>query len=358
MSWVAAWATAPMGGAPVVGPFDEGFPGGHTIRQVVPLAAGGSAVRVRLTNAYGVQPLHIASVRIEGVAVRFDGDRGVTVPASSDVVSDELELTMPPLADVVVELDVAEATGHPTRGLSGVTSGDAGAYAWFLSGIDVLTDGDRGCAVAIGDSLTAGGRDSWPGVTAARGEPIVNVGIGGNRLLTTSPCFGMGGLARLERDVFSQTAVRTVVAMWTNDLGMYGATPESIKAISASVGYDVPFHCFDPTSAGTDEDMIAGYTELIAEAHMQGLRVILGTTPPFKGSFAWRVDRGAARRAVNEWVLTSGAADGTIDFAAALADPDDRERLRPDYDRGDHLHPSPAGSRAMADAFFSDVGPF
>src|SRR2546423_14604434 len=99
-----------MGGAPVVGPFDEGFPGGPTIRQVVPLAAGGSAVRVRLTNAYGVQPLHVAGVRFEGVELPFDGDRGVTVPAGSVVVSDELELAVPPLADVVVDLRVAEAT--------------------------------------------------------------------------------------------------------------------------------------------------------------------------------------------------------------------------------------------------------
>ena len=39
-----------------------------------------------------------------------------------------------------------------------------------------------------------------------------------------------------------------------------------------------------------------------------------------------------------------------IDFAAAVADPSDPERLNPAYDSGDHLHPNAAGYRAMADA--------
>jgi lysophospholipase L1-like esterase len=37
-----------------------------------------------------------------------------------------------------------------------------------------------------------------------------------------------------------------------------------------------------------------------------------------------------------------------IDFAAAVADPGDPDRLRPAYDSGDHLHPNAAGYRAMA----------
>jgi len=40
---------------------------------------------------------------------------------------------------------------------------------------------------------------------------------------------------------------------------------------------------------------------------------------------------------------TAGAADGVVDFHAALRDPSDPDRLRPDFDSGDHLHPSAAG---------------
>ena len=39
-----------------------------------------------------------------------------------------------------------------------------------------------------------------------------------------------------------------------------------------------------------------------------------------------------------------------IDFAAAVADPGDPDRLNPAYDSGDHLHPNAAGYRAMAAA--------
>jgi lysophospholipase L1-like esterase len=53
---------------------------------------------------------------------------------------------------------------------------------------------------------------------------------------------------------------------------------------------------------------------------------------------------------VNRWILTSGAFDGVINFVAAVADPSDPHRLDPAYDSGDHLHPSDAGYRAMANA--------
>jgi lysophospholipase L1-like esterase len=53
---------------------------------------------------------------------------------------------------------------------------------------------------------------------------------------------------------------------------------------------------------------------------------------------------------VNAWVRTSGAFDGVIDFDVALRDPARAYRLRPDYDSGDHVHPSDAGYAAMGAA--------
>ncbi|WP_343076488.1 SGNH/GDSL hydrolase family protein [Jiangella mangrovi] len=47
---------------------------------------------------------------------------------------------------------------------------------------------------------------------------------------------------------------------------------------------------------------------------------------------------------------TSGAFDAVIDFDAVLRDPADPQRIRPEYDSGDHLHPGDAGYQAMADA--------
>jgi hypothetical protein len=57
----------------------------------------------------------------------------------------------------------------------------------------------------------------------------------------------------------------------------------------------------------------------------------------------------AVRRAVNDAV--TGQTDWpTVDFAAALADPDDRSRLAAAFDSGDGVHPGDSGSRALAAA--------
>jgi lysophospholipase L1-like esterase len=42
--------------------------------------------------------------------------------------------------------------------------------------------------------------------------------------------------------------------------------------------------------------------------------------------------------------------DGVIDFDMAVRDPSHPTRFQPQYDVGDHLHPSDVGYRAMAEA--------
>ncbi len=53
---------------------------------------------------------------------------------------------------------------------------------------------------------------------------------------------------------------------------------------------------------------------------------------------------------MNNWILNSGAFDGVIEFAKAVADPSDPQMLNPAYDSGGHVHPNDAGYQAMADA--------
>ena len=43
------------------------------------------------------------------------------------------------------------------------------------------------------------------------------------------------------------------------------------------------------------------------------------------------------------------------DFDRALRDPGRPWHLRPAYDSGDHLHPNPAGGRAIAEAIYLRV---
>jgi lysophospholipase L1-like esterase len=96
-------------------------------------------------------------------------------------------------------------------------------------------------------------------------------------------------------------------------------------------------------------ELIAGYRQIIARAHAQGIKVIMGTLTPFKGGASFNAEREGQRAAVNRWIRTSGEPDGMIDFDAGLRDPGDPLRLLAAYDSGDHLHPSERGYRAMGD---------
>ena len=108
-------------------------------------------------------------------------------------------------------------------------------------------------------------------------------------------------------------------------------------------------------------DVIGVHEQLIAQAHAAGLPIYGGTMVPFGGSdarYGGNYGTTAAddqRRAVNDWIRTSGAFDGVIDFDAALRDPRDRGRLLPVHDSGDHLHPSDAGYRKMAETVDLDM---
>ena len=99
----------------------------------------------------------------------------------------------------------------------------------------------------------------------------------------------------------------------------------------------------------------AGYKTLI-EAHAQGVKIYIGTLTPFAGSNPiyggnYGTAKGEAlREQVNNWIRTSGAFNGVIDFAQATADPYDPQYLNPVYNSGDSLHPGDLGYEAMAEA--------
>jgi lysophospholipase L1-like esterase len=56
------------------------------------------------------------------------------------------------------------------------------------------------------------------------------------------------------------------------------------------------------------------------------------------------------RQKVNAWIREPGHFDAVIDLDKVTADPASPGRLLPAYDSGDHLHPGPAGYKAMGQA--------
>jgi lysophospholipase L1-like esterase len=346
-----------------------------TLRQVVHLSLGGDQLRIRVSNAFGSSPLlfssvHVARARAGGAidpatdrVVTFAGTRQALAPAGAEYWSDPIPLPVASGADLAVSIHFDAPpevqTGHPgSHATAFLAPGDQTADAvlrdgrtvehWFqLSGVDV--EGPRGAfaVVAMGDSITDGhgattdGDDRWPDGLARRlaaaGRPIgvLNAGIGGNRVLADG--LGPSALARVDRDLLSQTGVRTLILLeGINDLGVLTRDgPVSVEQHHALV-------------AG----VIAGYAQIIRLAHAHQIRVLGGTILPDGGTAYYHPDaqNEADRQALNAWIRAAGHFDGVIDFDARMRDPQHPDRLRPAYDSGDHLHPSPSGYRAMAEA--------
>src|SRR6266487_1425333 len=99
--------------------------------MIAHLSIGGSQVRVRLSNAYGTHRLHVGAARgglrsqemciAPGTdrQLTFGGAESASIPAGALVVSDPVDLELPPLADVAVSVYVPGAvpssfqmTGH------------------------------------------------------------------------------------------------------------------------------------------------------------------------------------------------------------------------------------------------------
>lgn len=203
--------------------------------------------------------------------------------------------------------------------------------------------------MVLGDSITDGhasttnGNDRWTDVlaerlqasAATRGIGILNEGIGGNHLLTDG--LGPNALARFDRDMLAQPGIRWLIVFeGVNDLGGLALRGE-VPAVA---------------HARLVHRMEGAYEQMILRAHAHGIRVIGATITPYMGSDYYHPgpSNEADRQAINAWIRAPGHFDAVLDFDKAMRDPSQPERLRPAYDCGDHLHPSPAGYQAMGDA--------
>jgi lysophospholipase L1-like esterase len=374
--WVASWTASPEAAGPGTA-FDGGFRD-QTIRNVIYTSAGGTLARVRLDNTFGTGSLLIGRAAIGVVAhgaslvpgstmtLTFGGKGSIVVAPGRQVFSDPIHLTVRPLESLAVSVFVPQPTGPPTqhddaKEANYVVGGDhvlatsqsRSAHpleSWYLvSGLDVWAGGGEHALVALGDSITngngtvSGANARWPDDLERRlyARPggsvlsVVGAGIDGNRVLNPSACCGQSAVARFGRDVLSQAGVREVIVLeGINDIGLGSSnSPLAVPRVNVSA-----------------QQIIAGYEQLIARAHAAGLKIFGATLTPFKGSHNWTAAGEAKREAVNAWIRRSGAFDGVINFARAVAKPGDPKRLNPRFDDGDHLHMDDAGYQAMADA--------
>jgi len=380
--WRLAWASSQY-----VAEGDNALPAetykDRTLREIVRTTLSGTALRVRLSNAFGTTPLTIGGGSVarspdnKGAAVEglhpltFNGARGVVIPAGAEMLSDPVALATPAFADIAVSIHYMAApsvqTGHPgSRATSylapgnqvdaAMLTGSATADRWFnLSAIEVRNCGAKPVVVTLGDSITDGrgsttnGNDRWPDVLARRlnGQAaIINRGIGGNRLLLDG--LGPNALARLERDVLSVPGVTHLIVLeGVNDLGtLTRDAPVSAEAHAALVAR-----------------IIGAMRQMVLRARAHGLVAIGGTILPYAGSGYYHPDAAneADRKAINDWIKAPGNFDGVVDFDKATLDATTGE-LKPEFvpesttgGPGDKLHPNRAGYLAMGNAIDLDM---
>jgi lysophospholipase L1-like esterase len=371
--WIGTWA-ASLEAQP--NKADVSDSNGATYREIVHISTGGTAVRILLTNEFGLEPLTIGAARIAlsagGSAIElptaktlsFGGQSSVTLPAGTMVVSDPVELQLPALADVAVSLfipaqKISQSTVHSyalqTNYIATGNVADARVMvapvevsSWhFIKAVEVGANAGStagGAIATLGDSITDGAASlpntngRWPDVLARRvqadktlsGAGILNAGINGNRLLRDGDG-GESALKRLDRDVLAQAGVRYLIVLeGINDIG---------HIVTASPS--------DP--ADTTQSLIRAIQQIALRAHTHGIKVIGATITPYENCKYASAEGEKMRQAVNDWIRTNKELDGVVDFEKIVRDPAHPTRFLPAYDSGDHLHPNAAGLRAMGE---------
>jgi lysophospholipase L1-like esterase len=406
--WVTAWAASVQGPYPVGNPSAQpdlrfAFPSpetgarDQTFRLIVMPDIWGRETRLRLSNAFGTRPVTFDGVRVglqlasAGVVsgssrpVTFAGKPAVTVAPGESAWSDAVAL--PFVTDgtalagrrLAVTFHVANASGPMTwhakalttsyltaPGAGAVAADDEAAFpfstaSWyFLDAVDMMAPADTQLIVAFGDSITDGtastinGEDRWPNVlsrrlhAAGRKVSVVNAGIGGNQVVGPaqySPqkpfAGGPSAGARFERDVLSLSGLAAVI--WL----------EGINDFSKNGNAEV---------AAVE----AGMKEIVARlrARAPGVRVIGATVVSALGSSSaahGSPEQDEKRKALNEFIRTSGLFDGVADFDKATLDPATgglKAEFIPESTTGgpgDKLHPNRAGYLAMGLAIDLDL---
>jgi lysophospholipase L1-like esterase len=407
--WVTTWAASVQGPYPVGNPSAQpvqkfAFPApengarDQTFRLIVMPDLWGKQARLRFSNALGTKTITFDGVYaglqlgsatlVPGTnrPVSFGGKPSVTVEPGKDVWSDPVAL--PFVKDVkalagrklAVSFHVAGETGPMTwhaKALqtSYVTAPGAGAKgqaedesafpfstaSWFfLDAVDMMAPAATQVIVAFGDSITDGtastmnGDDRWPNVLsrrlAAAGHraAVINAGIGGNQVVGPAEYSpqkpfpgGPSSAMRIERDLLSLSGVTAMIWLeGINDFSKNGnataqAVQDRMKEVVAKVRAKIP------------GIRIYGATAVTA----------LNSTSAAHG-FAEQNDK---RKAMNEFIRTSGTFDGVIEFDKATFDDATGElkaEMVPESTTGgpgDKLHPNRAGYLAMGNSIDLDM---
>ena len=409
-NWVVGWTGSaqgpyPAGNATAQPELKFAFPNpeqgavDQSFRMIVKPDVWGKEARVRLSNAFGTQPVTFTEVHVglqtSGAAVLADTNRtalfrgkpSVTIPPGGSVVSDTVALTFVKNPDdplligrkLAVSFHVVGASGPMTWHAKGLQTSYVSApgalhadgeneasfpystTSWyFLDAVIMAAPPGAKAIVAFGDSITDGtastlnGDDRWPDVFARRLHAahgnhyaVVNQGIGGNQVVGPAEYTpakpvngGPSAVSRLDRDIVSLPGVGAVI--WLEGINDFGTAGASVEAV------------------------MQGYRDGVAHlrTNIPGVKIYVATLTTALGSTPTHgtPEVEAKRKALNTWFRREKLFDGVADFDAVTLDAA-TGKLKPAMvpgssigGPGDGLHPNRAGYAAMGGAV--DLGWF
>lgn len=370
--WVACWGNATS----ITDRREAVYAKDITLRYPVRMPFDGSQLRFHFSNLTGTEPVVItnayAAVVTSGdrlsTAITFSDSSSVKIMPGKEVTSDAIDLTVEKGDILEVSMYFADYTQMNSGTLiTGPLSKGQYSYGnfaeaeelpldltrktnwfYFLNTIDVLTSDKNRAVVCYGDSITA---QSWPdylaelcftkGVASADGEvAIIRRAVSGTRILRQYDCityqaYGLKGSTRfpIEKEVAGATDM--IIQHGINDI----IHPVGVEVNPFRPWSDLP----------TVEEMEQGVEELYMKpSKAMGLKVWAGTLLPILGWRTYNEDRNDMRVKFNEWLKTSPIFDGVMDFDKAVCDKADNRAFAEGFDSGDHLHPSEAAYKAMA----------
>ncbi|KAG8889356.1 hypothetical protein FRB98_004640 [Tulasnella sp. 332] len=357
-----------------------------TIRQTVHTSIGGGTIRLRISNAFGLNDLPITAVTVAlpvngsaGVStiipntvkqLTFSGNESITIPNAGLAVSDPIEFNIGAQSNLAVTIYLAGGqasnyiTSHPgSRVTSWYTFGNqisaanitgpdvqSVAHWFFISALEVWAPRASSAFAIVGDSITDGREsdnnenDRWPDNLLKRMQTnkatsniaVLNQAAGGNRVLEDG--LGPAALGRIDRDVLSQSGVKyAMIFEGVNDLG------------------DAPLTVANLTF--TTDRLIQAYKQMSTRIHAFGIPFFAATITPFGAPNSTIQPYSSAmretyRQQVNAFVRDSGGVfDAVVDFDAILRDPMNHTQLNPLFNSGDYLHPNEAGYELIANEF-------
>ena len=361
--WVGIWGNA----VSVAENRPERYAKNITIRYPIHIPFSGIGVRLTFDNYCGTEAIALHRVAIfyggEFYPVTYQGKRKIKIGAGERIVTDPLEVELNAfellhvsfyLPDYTLMRSVVYINGPLSEGLYAngdetenphidiMTSRRTHLF-YFLSNVSILTDGENRSVVCYGDSITA---QDWPDYLALRcfqggfhKTAVIRRAASGTRILREYDCiqyesYGLKGEHRFSHEVPTDGADTVIIQQGIND-------------IIHPVGEDK--NVFRPmTDLPTAEELFEGLKNYIRQARAFGYRVYVGTLLPMGG---WRTDapfRQEIRHKYNNMIRRTDLVDGVIDFDKALQDPERPDYFLPEYDSGDHLHPSKAGYARIA----------